>query len=190
MKIIEAVEFLNAHPALCTGRDYPVENINVYVCETCKNEVHKESCEKAKDVEVTIYKTDDIDLFNKFKAKYYDRDSEEDWMSKVEVIEFAKVEVPYKEVYGYEWEFDHYTYFGECCFYKFDKAVLTSHICIKSGYKSRPDLAEYKVGHISYGRDDLPEEYFLKIEKEFNYYNTLYVENGWEIGRASCRERV
>ena len=181
MKITEAMRFLDNHPAVSTGENNPTSDTFCWVYESCKNNVLKDDYEKAEKMMKSIYKSDEPELFKKFEDKYYDKDDEDDWMSEDEIETFKKLEVPYKEVYGYDWKFEKYTYMGELCFFKFDKAALIKNICIKDGYRFGKGLDPVKAGYVTYGKRDLPEEYFITIEKEFNYDNTSFTERyiGW-----------
>ena len=125
-KYEKAVDFLNEHPALNVYNGSFFSQFTFWTNEICKNGEHKDSFLKDPNkVTVSFYRGSDG--FEKYKDEYFDdedgREEEYDF--------FDSVDVPYKVVYGYEWELDKYQYAGEFCIFRFDEDSLEKHICVK-----------------------------------------------------------
>lgn len=109
-QVQEAIDFLNDHPGVGWEGCFFSMNFTWWMVDVCKNGEYKDFyCKDPKKVEVIVYKDDPRfdELFEKFK----DDDDLYD--------ECDNVYVPYKEIYGYDWEYDHTYYRGEYCFLKY-----------------------------------------------------------------------
>ena len=117
IKVQRAIDFLNNHPGVGATGDFLRDNFIWFMVDVCKNGEFKDNRQKPEDVTVRLYKRNvyrDKEKgeilsakFNDFFNEYKDEDDDDE------------IDVPYREVYGYEWEYDHTYYVGEYCFLKF-----------------------------------------------------------------------
>ena len=115
-QVQDALDFLNNHPGVCHDSCFVNSNLTFWMVDVCKNNEYKDYFHNDKNpVEVYLprdgrYKKD-RENFKKFVEKYKDEDET--------VEECSQIYVPYKEIYGYDWEYDRTYYKGEYCFYKY-----------------------------------------------------------------------
>lgn len=125
----DATEFLLSHPALISDYgDFFQSNFNWFVYDLCLNNEPKEHYIKdPKKMEVRIYKEDK--RFAQYFDKYKDEDDDEDT---------DLIYVPYKELYGCDWEYDRTEFWGEFSFFKYNTKEKVfdrlhgCHPCIKA----------------------------------------------------------
>ena len=111
-QVQEARDFLSNHPGVCYDGWFEKTNMIWWLTDKCKNGHYKDYYQKPENVEVRLYK-DDKD-FEKFWEKYKDEDDDID-------EEFISIYVPYNEIYGYSWKYDHTEYVADYSFYKYNK---------------------------------------------------------------------
>ena len=142
-QVEKAIEFLNNHPALNADYDSFFNYFNFYLDRFCKNNVGQifgpmkgvpkhnrflnaiawwisSYCKNG--ISSGHYKPEDVTVryrrgtkgFKKWKKEYF---KEEDGYANLgkglEALD--SVEVPYREVYGYEWEHERYSYVADFC---------------------------------------------------------------------------
>ena len=145
MKMTKALDFLNEHPA--TNGDLPFVNALWWSAyPVCKNGEPKEDYVPVKKTSVYINKG--TKLFERFKDRFLD-DPEDTFMH-----------VPYREVYGCEWEFAKYVYSGEFSIYRADAASLSKRK--KSEYYAYPMYGAYQGG---FARKDSFEEMIIECAR-------------------------
>lgn len=107
-KFEDAVEFLENHPAL-NSESYTFFSSNIawHVSQQCKNKVEKEKFISAEKVHVIV--CDGDKNFDFFKKKYGDKDDTD------------HVYVPYRDIYGCEWEYKKHVYYGSYHLFKYNK---------------------------------------------------------------------
>lgn len=103
-----AIEFLHWHPAVNSGYSF-LNAFDWWASEVCKNDCVKDIHEKPSQVLVRAYEKSK--LYNKFKSKYAEIDSKGNYD--------GWIDIPYKEVYGYDWEFHKFKYCADFSIYRF-----------------------------------------------------------------------
>ena len=113
------IDFLNSHPALNMGSgDFFNTNFIWSMWQICKNGVIKEHFISAKNVQVWLNKGDK--RFDELIKIYRDADDTDEDVADPSYTLY----VPYREVYGCEWEFEKYEYLADVSIIKFDKEKL------------------------------------------------------------------
>lgn len=182
VKVQKAQDFLMRHPGVGFDGGFFSMNFNYWMVDVCKNDVYKDYFQKPENVEVTLYKSNEYlsddyikrydGMFEKFFDKYKDEDDDDE------------IYVPYKEVFGYEWKYDHTYYKGEYDFLKYNKNEdLIKYILSKgkADEKEAEKIASYYNMHYNSFQGgtvkaDSYEEMIIKIADDVreNYGNYSY----------------
>ena len=110
------IDFLNYHPAMnMSSGDFFSSNFIWSMWQVCKNGAIKEHFISAKNVQVWLNKGDKG--FEELIKTHRDADDTDEDVADPSYTLY----VPYRDVYGCEWEFEKYEYSAEACIVKFDK---------------------------------------------------------------------
>ena len=176
IEVQDAIRFLENHPGVCGSGGFLSQNFSWFMSDVCKNDCYKDTWLKPEEVEVRIYKDHTVyrdkndqeffkGKFDKFYPKYKDEEFEDE----------TEIDVPYKEVYGYEWQYDHTKYVGEYCFLKYSPDEVYIEFLMDNGKANDKEAAEFlsSVMGNSYSRyqggrleADSFEELIIKIAED------------------------
>lgn len=153
VKVQKAINFLNNHPAVGCTYDFIGDNFIWYLIDVCKNNQYRDIHEKdPKNITVKIYKNhkayckkEDQEFFKGKFEQFFDKYKIDD--------DDIDLDVPYREVYGCDWEYDHTEYIGEYSFFKFnpDKDLIDFYID-KKGIRPEDVLTMLSSESTSYER--------------------------------------
>ena len=127
-----ALEFLNNHPAMnCESYSFFGWNLSWGINQTCKNNYHKMLFETAEKLHVIVTNKDE--KFEYFLKKYGDEEDRD------------YVYVPYREVYGCEWEYKKHQYNGRYSLFRYD-AEMHRRYCPDSREGNHMCYTRYEGG--------------------------------------------
>jgi len=156
-RVQKSIIFLNDHPGVNTGSHTFMSNLNWWMMDVCKNGEVKEIWEK-KNPRITIYKEEKTE-FRKYFDKYKDEDDD------------TMITVPYKVIYGCDWEYAKTVYAGDYAFYKYsDDAEFVNFLKTKKDGKVKVEslanrlcFQAYQGGYV---KSDSYENLIIKIAKD------------------------